>query len=96
MAESTISKQPAPARRLSANLDPGLRRALGHRLRELRRARALTQRELGAPLTRGYVSAVEAGRTVPSLPALQHMVDRLEMPLSRFFEEVERDRSSRS
>ena len=39
---------------------------------------------------------VEAGRTVPSLPALQLMVDRLEIPMSVFFDEVERDRSNPS
>ena len=96
MVESSITQQPAPPRRLSATLDPGLRRALGQQLRELRRARAMTQGELGAPLSRGYVSAVEAGRTVPSLPALQLMVARLDMPLSAFFEQVEESRSSDS
>jgi transcriptional regulator with XRE-family HTH domain len=97
MVESSISQQNLPPRRLSATLDPALRRALGQQLRTLRRARAMTQRELGAPLTRGYVSSVEAGRTVPSLPALQLMVDRLDIPLSTFFEAVEeRSRSSDS
>lgn len=56
----------------------------------------MTQGELGAPLSRGYVSSVEAGRTVPSLPALQLMVTRLDMPLSTFFEQVEESRSSNS
>jgi transcriptional regulator with XRE-family HTH domain len=37
----------------------------------------MTQAELGAPLTRSYVSAVERGRTVPSVPALAHMAARL-------------------
>jgi transcriptional regulator with XRE-family HTH domain len=82
--------------RLSRTLDPELRRALGRELRRLRTDRELTQGELGAPLTRAYVSAVEAGRTVPSLPALQLMVDRLDVPLSAFFERVERNRSSAS
>jgi transcriptional regulator with XRE-family HTH domain len=94
MAQSSISKPLDPNGRLSKSLDPRLRRALGRQLRLLRVDRALTQGQLGAPLTRAYVSAVEAGRTVPSLPALQLMVDRLEMPLSTFFEHVEADRSS--
>jgi transcriptional regulator with XRE-family HTH domain len=96
MGQSSITQHVDAAGRLSKTLDPELRRALGRRLRELRKDRDLTQGELGAPLTRAYVSAVEAGRTVPSLPALQLMVDRLEVPLSAFFEAVERDRSSTS
>ena len=51
----------------SRPLDPELRRALGAAPARLRRPVRLTQGELGAPLTRAYVSAVEAGRTVPSL-----------------------------
>jgi transcriptional regulator with XRE-family HTH domain len=96
MGQSSISQQLASGGRLSRTLDPQLRRALGRELRRLRTNRSLTQGELGAPLTRAYVSAVEAGRTVPSLPALQLMVDRLDIPLSAFFEQVERERSSGS
>ena len=96
MGRSSISQHVAPGGRLSKTLDPELRRAVGRQLRRLRTDKALTQGELGAPLTRAYVSAVEAGRTVPSLPALQLMVDRLDIPMSTFFEEVERDRSNAS
>jgi transcriptional regulator with XRE-family HTH domain len=39
-------------------------------------------------LTRGFVSAVERGRTVPSLAALVLLADRLEIPLSDFFSGV--------
>jgi transcriptional regulator with XRE-family HTH domain len=91
VVQSSISQHLEPAGRLSKTLDPDLRRALGRQLRRLRTDRELTQGELGAPLTRAYVSAVEAGRTVPSLPALQLMVDRLDVPLSTFFEAVERE-----
>ncbi len=49
----------------------------------------LTQSGLGAPLTRAFVSAVERGRAVPSLPALAHMLGRIDMPLSEFFRRVE-------
>lgn len=90
MAMSTITQHPDAVRRLSASMDPALRRALGQQLRCLRQARAMSQQELGHPLTRAYVSAVEAGRTVPSLPALQLMTDRLQVPLSAFFDAVER------
>jgi transcriptional regulator with XRE-family HTH domain len=34
------------------------------------------------------VSAVERGRTVPSIPALALLADRLEMPLDDFFSGV--------
>jgi transcriptional regulator with XRE-family HTH domain len=71
-------------------MDPDVRRALGVELRRRRLALSLTQQELGAPLTRAYVSAVESGRIVPSLPALRHMTDRLQVPLSAFFDVVER------
>jgi transcriptional regulator with XRE-family HTH domain len=59
--------------------------AIGRELRLQRRARGLTQAALGAPLTRAFVSAVETGRTVPSLPALALLADRLEVPLDDFF-----------
>jgi transcriptional regulator with XRE-family HTH domain len=52
-------------------------RALGAEVRRLRRQRGMTQAQLGAPLTRSYVSAVERGRIVPSVPALAHMAARL-------------------
>jgi transcriptional regulator with XRE-family HTH domain len=45
----------------------------------------LTQASLGAPMTRAFVSSVERGRTVPSLPALALLVDRLNLSLSEFF-----------
>ncbi len=50
---------------------------LGRRIRAARQARGLSQAELGQPLTRAYVSQVESGRTLPSLPALLHLADRL-------------------
>lgn len=56
----------------------------------------MSQAALGAPLTRAYVSAVETGRVVPSLPALEHMVNRLGSSLSDFFAAVERDRAGGS
>ena len=45
----------------------------------------MTQAALGAPLTRAFVSAVETGRTVPSLPALALLADRLGVALHDFF-----------
>jgi hypothetical protein len=49
----------------------------------------LTQAAFGAPLTRAYVSAVERGRAVPSIPALEVMLARAEIPLSIFFARIE-------
>lgn len=59
--------------------------ALGAEIRRLRIERGLSQRELGAPLTAAFVSAVERGATVPSLPALAIMAARLRVPLSTIF-----------
>ena len=87
--ESSISQPSEPDRRLSATLDPGWRRALGLELRDRRRASRMTQGELGAPLSKAFVSAVEHGRTVPSLSALLLMTDRLGVPLADFFRAVD-------
>ncbi|TMC64372.1 MAG: helix-turn-helix domain-containing protein, partial [Chloroflexi bacterium] len=65
--------------------------AIGRELRRQRRARGLTQASLGAPLTRGFISAVERGKTVPSIPALALLADRLDLPLDVFFLAVKLD-----
>ena len=56
--------------------------ALGQRIRRLRRAEGLTQAQLGAPLRKAFVSAVELGRVVPSLRALAVMAARLRVPIA--------------
>jgi transcriptional regulator with XRE-family HTH domain len=66
-------------------------RAIGGELRRRRRAKGWTQAQLGDPLTKGFVSAVELGHVVPSLPALALMADRLEMPLAELFESVKNE-----
>lgn len=43
-----------------------------------RRARGMTQTQLGWPLTRAFVSAVEHGRCLPSLAALALFAERLQ------------------
>jgi DNA-binding transcriptional regulator YiaG len=88
--ESSISQRCESERRLSASLDPAWRTALGLELRAQRRSRGLTQEALGAPLSKGFVSAVEHGRAVPSLSALRLMTDRLGVPLGEFFRGVDR------
>jgi transcriptional regulator with XRE-family HTH domain len=62
---------------------------LGSRIRELRIRAGLTQAELGAPMTRSFVSAIEHGRAVPSLPALMLMSSRLNVPIGELLKELE-------
>lgn len=62
---------------------------LGSRIRELRIRAGLTQAELGLPLTRSFVSAVEHGRALPSLPALLLISARLGVPVGELLEELE-------
>jgi transcriptional regulator with XRE-family HTH domain len=50
---------------------------IGRLIRLERVARGMSQAEVGRPLTRAYVSQVESGRTLPSIPALFHLADRL-------------------
>jgi transcriptional regulator with XRE-family HTH domain len=89
MATSSIYKHSGGRVRLSSSMDPAVRAAVGGTLRRHRLARSMTQGTLGHPLTRAYVSSVESGRTVPSLPALRLMVLRLDMSLAEFFAEVD-------
>lgn len=63
---------------------------IGQVLREARRRRGLTQRQLGIPLSAAFVCSVEKGHTVPSLPSLAILLGRLGMSLGDFFSEVER------
>jgi transcriptional regulator with XRE-family HTH domain len=88
VVESTIS-QHGPTRRQSSATTPEWRRTLGEELRRQRQRRGLTQAAFGAPLTRAYVSAVERGRAVPSIPALEVMLNRAGVPLSTFFAQIE-------
>jgi tetratricopeptide (TPR) repeat protein len=51
---------------------------VGTRLRRLRLAKGLTQRELGAPrYTHAYVSTIESGKRTPSRSALEHLAGKL-------------------
>ncbi len=52
-------------------------RSLGAEIRRLREERGLTQTQMGTPLTRAYVSLVEGGHALPSLPALLLIATRL-------------------
>ena len=50
---------------------------LGRDIRQRRRALGLTQSALGSPLTRSYVSSIEHGRCLPSVPVLALFAHRL-------------------
>jgi len=63
--------------------------SLGSRIREFRMRAGLTQTELGSPMTRSFVSAVEHGRAIPSLRALLLMSERLGVPVGVILDELE-------
>lgn len=48
----------------------------------------MTQTQLGHPLTKGFVSEVERGRSLPSLGALVLMAERLGVSVSYLLGEV--------
>ena len=60
---------------------------IGLRLRQLRKEKNLTQRDIeeSTGLTRCYVSRVEHGSTVPSLETLHRFAAGLDVPLYRIF-----------
>jgi transcriptional regulator with XRE-family HTH domain len=81
------------------NLLPGGRAhdlcaSLGSELRRRRIAAHLSQGDLSAPMTRAYVSQVERGRTLPSLPALIVMAEKLGTSADEVLREVNRTLSA--
>jgi transcriptional regulator with XRE-family HTH domain len=48
----------------------------------------MSQRALAGPFSAAFVSRIELGDAVPSLPALAYLVERLEVPLDEFFARV--------
>lgn len=71
MRESSITKH------LILGRDSLLARSIGAEIRRRRVDLGLSQAEVGAPLTRAFVSAVERGHVIPSLPSLLHLASRL-------------------
>ena len=61
---------------------------LGNAIRERRRARGMTQSELAAPFTKGFISEVERGHSLPSLRALTLVADRLGVSASELLDSV--------
>lgn len=82
MEKSSISKL------LERGPNSSFAQTLGQAIRERRRARGLTQTQLGHPFTKGFVSEVERGRSLPSLRTLSLMADRLEVPVSELLGDV--------
>lgn len=82
MHKSSISKLP------DRGPNSWFARSLGSAIRERRHALGLTQSELGHPMTKGFVSEVERGRSLPSLMALTFLADRLGVPVSALIEAV--------
>jgi transcriptional regulator with XRE-family HTH domain len=82
MAKSSITKLP--------DRGPGseFARRLGERIRARRHSLGLTQTQLGAPLTKGFVSEVERGRSLPSLSALFLIAERLHLPTGELLDDV--------
>lgn len=82
MTMSTISQHPR---------DGSLAAAIGHELRRRRLQAGLSQATVAAPFTRSFVCAVERGRTLPSIPALAVLLDRLGCEFHEFFQGVQVD-----
>ncbi len=58
-------------------------RRLGNRIRQVRRARGLTQTDVARPnLTKSFISLLESGRTYPSVGTLVALADRLQTSLA--------------
>ena len=68
----------------------GLAARLGGEIRRRRVAIGMTQSELGNPLTRGFVSAVECGHCVPSVPVLLMFAERLHVSPGELLDVVNR------
>lgn len=73
-----------------------LLKRIGSRIRQRRKEIRLTQAELGHPAyTKSYVSQIEQGQTMPSLPAMVFFAQRLGRPIDWFVsDEPQPDRST--
>ena len=70
---------------------------IGKKLRHLRRARGLSQRELAAKagLTNGTISLIEKNKTSPSVASLKRLLDAIPISMTEFFYEFEGDEKSK-
>lgn len=64
---------------------------IGGRLKSVRSARGLSQRDLAARagLTNGAISLIEQNKSSPSVASLKRLLDAIPMSMSEFFSEVE-------
>jgi transcriptional regulator with XRE-family HTH domain len=68
--------------------DSWLDRAVGERVKRARLERKLTQRQVAqGRFTSAYISAIENGKCHPSLSALAHIAERLDMSMRDFLPE---------
>ncbi|PYU28255.1 MAG: hypothetical protein DMG31_20560 [Acidobacteria bacterium] len=60
---------------------------IGHRIRQLRESRGMTQSQLQARsrVSRSYLSRIESGQMTPSLGTLEKISEALGVGLNRFF-----------
>ena len=60
---------------------------IGHRIRQLRESRAMTQSQLQSrsKVSRSYLSRIESGQMTPSLGTLEKISEALNVGLNRFF-----------
>ena len=87
-AEARSGRSPARSGQALREPNSEFARNLGSLIRARRRDLGMTQTELGWPLTKGFVSEVERGRSLPSLGALILMAQRLGVPISYLLGEV--------
>ena len=66
-------------------------RRLGLEIRRRRLQQGLTQTQLGRPLSRGFISAVEHGRCLPSLAVFTMFAGRLDVSLDELLAPVKHD-----
>lgn len=61
---------------------------LGARIKEIRKARGLTQEQLAEKIDveQKHVSRIESGKNYPTIDRLEKMADALNVPLMGFFE----------
>lgn len=74
-------------KRASATGKPVLGRALGHQIRDLRRAKGVTISDLAARIDRsvGWLSQIERGLSEVTISALHQIAEALEVTVSWFF-----------
>jgi transcriptional regulator with XRE-family HTH domain len=83
MRVSTIAKHQA------AGSGTEFSRLLGAEIRRRRLALGLSQDSIGRPLSRAFLSSIESGRTVPSLPSLLMIARKLHSTGAKILASVE-------